>query len=189
MHFDRYKIYIFEFLKLVLISLAIIVPIRYFLIQPFVVKGASMENTFYDREYLIIDEISYRFNNPHRGDVIVFKYPKDPSQYFIKRVIGLPGETVQIRNGYVFVKESPESKAQLLEESMYLGSDVLTYPEMEMTLGDSEYFVLGDNRGSSLDSRVFGVLHEEYITGRAWVRGWPFDRWGLIPAALYPNGL
>ena len=83
--------YILELVHVVVISLAIIIPIRYFLIQPFYVKGASMEPSFYDHEYLIIDEISYRFREPQRGDVVVFKYPNDPSQYFIKRIIGMPG--------------------------------------------------------------------------------------------------
>jgi signal peptidase I len=84
---------IWEFLKIVIVSLLIILPIRYFIIQPFYVKGASMEPNFHDREYLIIDEISYRFNEPQRGQVIVFRYPNNPQEYFIKRVIGLPGDT------------------------------------------------------------------------------------------------
>src|SRR3989344_5652344 len=90
--------YVFELIKVVVISLAIIIPVRYYLIQPFYVKGASMEPNFYDKEYLIIDEISYRFYAPERGDIVVFRYPGDPGQFFIKRVIGLPGESIRIRN-------------------------------------------------------------------------------------------
>src|SRR3989344_1293745 len=87
-------IFFWEIFKVVVISLVIIIPIRYFLIKPFYVKGASMEPNFHDYEYLIIDEISYRFNQPARGEVVVFKYPFDQSQFFIKRIIGMPGETV-----------------------------------------------------------------------------------------------
>ena len=92
----NFFIFVFEVVKVVVISLAIIIPVRYFLIQPFYVKGASMEPSFYDHEYLIVDEMSYRFRLPERGEIVVFKYPLDPSQYFIKRVIGLPGEKVEI---------------------------------------------------------------------------------------------
>lgn len=184
--FDTTREYVIEFLKLVLISSAIIIPIRYFLIQPFYVKGASMEQSFYDKEYLIIDEFSYRFNAPERGDVVIFKYPKDPSQYFIKRVIGMPGETVEIKDGYVFLKdENGESK--FLDESLYLNSDTLTYTDLTMELKEGEYFVLGDNREASLDSRVFGPLHEEFLIGKAWIRGWPFDRFGVIEGVEYPQ--
>src|SRR3989339_174157 len=99
----NFFIFVFEVIKVVLISLAIIIPVRYFLIQPFYVKGASMEPNFFDHEYLIINEIGYRLAKPQRGDIVVFRYPKDPRQYFIKRVIGLPGETMRIKDGKVFV--------------------------------------------------------------------------------------
>jgi len=95
--------YTLEIIKVILISLAIIVPVRYFLIQPFYVKGASMEPNFFDHEYLIINEISYRFNAPERGDIVVFKYPRDPSQYFIKRIIGLPNEALEIKDGKIII--------------------------------------------------------------------------------------
>ena len=96
-------LFVLEVAKIIIISLAIIIPIRYYLIQPFYVKGASMEPTFHDYEYLIIDEISYRFKNPSRGDIIVLKDPRNKSQFFIKRIIGLPGETVNIKNGTITI--------------------------------------------------------------------------------------
>src|SRR5680860_453257 len=99
----KFFIFVWEIIKVVSISLAIILPIRYFLIQPFYVKGASMEPNFHDREYLIVDEISYRFREPARGDVIVFRYPENPEEYFIKRIIGLPGESLEIMNGGVYL--------------------------------------------------------------------------------------
>ena len=107
-------IFVWEVFKVVVISLAIIVPIRYYLIKPFYVKGASMEPTFYDHEYLIINEIGYRFGEPNRGDVVVFRYPFDPSQYFIKRVIGLPGERVKISNGKVEIFNQQEDRKSVV---------------------------------------------------------------------------
>ncbi|MCF7820040.1 MAG: signal peptidase I [Candidatus Pacebacteria bacterium] len=169
--------FIFETLKIVVISLAIIIPIRYFLIQPFYVKGASMEPNFHDFEYLIIDEISYRFEEPKRGEVIVFRYPNNPQEYFIKRVIGLPGETVEIKGGRVYIINSENPKGFLLQEP-YLSEESNTYSLREDTLvlSEDEYYVLGDNRTASKDSRTFGAVNKSFIIGRVWLRGWPLDR-------------
>lgn len=112
-------LYGLELLEVALISLAIILPIRYFLIQPFYVKGASMEPNFIDHEYLVIDELSYRFREPQRGEIVVFRYPDDPSQYFIKRVIGLPKETVKIENGVITIM-SPENSNGFVLDEVYL---------------------------------------------------------------------
>jgi len=168
-----------EVLTVALISLAIILPIRYFLVQPFYVKGASMEPNFQEHDYLLIDEISYRFNNPKRGEVIVFRPPLNKREFFIKRVIGLPGERVQIRDGKVWVAKSGE-QLQEINESYLAG--VVTQGQinstyLDVTLGDGQYYVLGDNRGASLDSRTFGPITLHEIMGRTWVRAWPFDRW------------
>lgn len=159
----------------VLISLAIIVPVRYFLIQPFYVKGASMEPNFYDKEYLIIDEISYRFHEPARGDIIVFRYPNDPQQFFIKRVVGLPGEHLVVENGRISVTDVAMGRRGLLDETSYLG-DLLTAGNKDITLGTDEYYLLGDNRGSSLDSRMFGPVKRDFFIGKVWFRGWPPER-------------
>ena len=166
---------VWDLTKVVCISLAIIIPIRYFLIQPFCVKGASMEPSFYDDEYLIINEISYRFSEPDRGDIVVFKYPKDPQQFFIKRVIGLPGETVEITDGFIFIYKTDGTK-MLLEEYNYLPTDVKTQGQNKWTLDKDEYYVLGDNREHSMDSRMFGPVTKEFITGKVWLRGWPINR-------------
>lgn len=165
--------FFWEMFKIAVIALVIIIPVRYFLIQPFYVKGASMEPNFYDHEYLIIDEISYRLNQPKRGDIVVFKYPKDPKQFFIKRIVGLPKEKVSIKDNKVYIND------QQLQED-YLPADVETRLPLrgysEVALADGEYFLLGDNREQSLDSRVFGPVKEDYIIGRTWIRGWPFNR-------------
>jgi signal peptidase I len=171
-----------ELVEIVVISLAIILPIRYFLIQPFYVKGASMEPTFDDHEYLIIDELSYRFRAPERGEVVVFRYPLDPRQYFIKRVVGLPGETVKITGDHVVLFNEATPEGEVLDESSYLPSDVPTRGDRTIKLGEGEYFVLGDNRTASLDSRTFGPLPLTNIVGRVWIRGWPIDRVTLFRA-------
>ena len=163
------KDFFIELMQVVIVALAIIIPVRYFFIKPFYVKGASMEPTFHDHEYLVIDEISYRFKEPLRGDVVVFRYPRDPKQFFIKRLIALPGETVQISGNKVYINGE-----ELAEPYLEQGTD--TKNDIVVTLQADEYFVLGDNRGFSLDSRTFGPLREEYIIGRTWIRGWPFNK-------------
>lgn len=172
----------FELLKVIVISFLIILPIRYFVIQPFYVKGASMEPAFHDREYLIIDEISYRFKEPQRGQVVVFRYPQNPQEYFIKRVIGLPGETVEMIDGEIFIYNSENVNGFKLEEGAYLADSVNTYSldDEAVVLADNEYFVLGDNRYASKDSRTFGALNKSFITGKVMLRGWPFSRFALF---------
>ena len=168
-----------EVLTVALISLAIILPIRYFLVQPFYVKGASMEPNFQEHDYLLIDEISYRFHSPQRGEVIVFRPPLGKREFFIKRVIGLPGERVQIRDGKVWAAKAGEQlqeiKESYLEGVVTQGQINSTY--LDVTLSQDQYYVLGDNRGASLDSRTFGPITSHEIMGRTWVRAWPFDRW------------
>ena len=168
-------IFIWEIVKIVVISLAIIIPVRYYLVQPFFVRGASMDPNFNNGQYLVINEIGYRFEEPDRGEVIVFKYPIDPSQYYIKRIIGLPGEVVEIKDGYVSVynQEFPEGK--ILDESVYLPEERITIGQTYLKLSEDEYFVLGDNRQASSDSRQWGVLPRDNIIGRVWLRAWPFD--------------
>jgi signal peptidase I len=165
-----------EIVEIVVISLAIILPIRYFLVQPFYVKGASMEPTFDDREYLIIDELSYRMRQPERGEVVVFRYPLDPRQFFIKRVIGLPGETVKVADKKVFIINDAHPDGFVLDETSYLSPEVPTNGDRTIKLGPGEYFVMGDNRTASLDSRTFGPLPAQNIVGRVWIRGWPLNR-------------
>lgn len=177
--------FIKEILSIVIISLVIVIPIRYYLAQPFRVKGQSMEPNFLNGEYLIINEIGYRLNSPQRGDVIVFKYPRDPSEYFIKRIIGLPGEKVEVSEGQVVVYNSENPKGHVLDESGYLPAYIETKGELVTSLGNSEYFVLGDNREASSDSRFWGPLPREFIIGKAWVRAFPFTRFTVFSAADY----
>jgi len=176
--------FIWETAKIIIISLAIIVPVRYYLVQPFFVKGASMEDNFHDGDYLLIDEISYRFNPPIRGDVVVFRYPENPSQFFIKRIIALPGETIQIKDNKVFIYNSDSPKGIVLGE-LYLSSGQQTSGEHFVKLDNSEYFVLGDNRLQSSDSRRWGTLDKKFITGKAFIRLWPFNKITKFEAISY----
>ncbi|MDO8463155.1 MAG: signal peptidase I [bacterium] len=176
--------YLLEVIRVVVIALAIIIPIRYFLVQPFYVKGASMEPNFEDDEYLVIDELSYRFREPVRGDIIVFRYPFDPGQFFIKRVIGLPGERVEIGGGSVRIANTEHPNGFQLVES-YLPSDRQTPGQRIVVLGVDEYFVLGDNRTQSFDSKDFGPIKRHAIIGRAWLRGWPVTKLGTFEQPVY----
>jgi len=176
----------FELIKIVVISLVIIIPIRYFLIQPFYVKGASMEPNFYDHEYLIIDEITYRFKEPQRGDIIVFRYPRNPQEYFIKRIVGLPSEEVQIKDGEVYIYNDKSPDGSVLAEPYLLeGTRTYSLTEDIISLEAGEYFVLGDNRNSSKDSRSFGLVSRSFIIGRVLLRGWPFNKISLFEAPEY----
>jgi signal peptidase I len=168
----------FELAQFALIALIIVIPIRMFVAQPFIVSGESMENTLHTNEFLIIDEISYRFEEPQRGDVIVFRYPKDPSKFFIKRIIGLPGETINIQGDVV--KFTKTDGVEVTLEEPYIKTMARNTSLIEK-LGDREYFVMGDNRDASSDSRVWGVLNREKIVGRALLRLFPFSEIELFP--------
>lgn len=172
--------FLFETGKTLLIALLIVVPLRLYVAQPFFVRGASMEPTYSNGDYLIIDELSYRFREPERGEVVVFRFPGDPSQFFIKRVIGLPGDTVVNEGGRLFVERSEEKN--LLSES-YIRSQ--TPDEFRMTAGPNEYIVLGDNRTASSDSRRWGVLPEENIVGKVFLTVWPIEEFSIFASPAY----
>jgi len=176
-------LFIWELAKIALIAFVIVAPIRYFLFQPFIVKGESMIPSFQNGDYLIVDEISYRFSEPQRGDVIVFNWPKDKSQRFIKRVIGLPGETVKVSGGAVQVTGT-DGKDVTLDEK-YLPKDLKTYGDVTTTIGQNEFFVLGDNRDYSYDSRSWGIVPKSDIIGKAFLRIFPINNLSAISAPTY----
>lgn len=173
-----------EFIKVALLAGITIALVRYYLFKPFYVKGASMEPNFYDHEYLIIDELSYRFHAPKRGDVVVFKYPNNQQEYFLKRVIGLPGERIKISESKVTIYNSEHPEGLLLTEN-YIPKDVVTEGEINMSLSKDQYFVMGDNRENSFDSRRFGKVDASLIVGRTWLRGWPLNRIQVFEAPKY----
>ncbi len=172
------KGFFMEIFRFTLLAILIVAPIRFFIAQPFIVKGESMDPTFADGQYLIVDELTYRMHDPERGDVIVFKYPKDPKKYFIKRIVGLPGETVKIENGKVSVS-SPSSPSYILLDESYIEN--VSYETVTETLDQNEYFAMGDNRSNSLDSRIWGPLQKENLIGRVLVRLFPFTKVELFP--------
>lgn len=176
-----FLLFIWEIAKIVIIALLIVIPIRTFLFQPFFVRGESMSPAFENGDYLIIDQLSYRIRDPERGEVIVFKHP--PSQRYIKRIIGLPGETVEIEDGKIIIHKQGESYT--LDESNYIPLDIFTIGEAPISLAENEYFVLGDNRLFSADSRRWGPLVREDIIGRVFFRAWPFTAFAKIEAPEY----
>ncbi len=143
-----------------------------------------MENTFDDGDYILIDEISYRFAQPQRGDVIIFRYPLDQSQFFIKRVIGLPEETIEIKNDQVFIHNKQRPEGFALNEP-YLMPIQHTIGDLRIKLDPNEYFVLGDNRLQSSDSRRWGPVNRSLITGRVFLRAWPINKFGELPETNY----
>ncbi len=168
-----------EIIRFTFIALCIVIPIRIFIAQPFIVQGASMDPTFATGQYLIVDQLTYRFEEIDRGDVIVFKYPKDPSKFFIKRVIGLPGDTLSIDRDTVYIKNETHPEGFKLEEPYVqtMRPDTI----LTETLGEHEYFVMGDNRNASSDSRIWGVLRDDLIVGRAFVRLLPVSELSVLP--------
>lgn len=170
---------VWETVRFLFIALAIVLPVRVFIAQPFIVSGASMDPTFANGQYLIVDELSYHLGDPSRGDVVIFKYPKNPKQYFIKRVIGLPGETVVVnRNGQVFIKDKDGKTVLTLEEPYvaYTKDD-----KIERTLLPGEYFMMGDNRAGSFDSRAWGPVERDLIVGKAFLRLFPLTTIDILP--------
>lgn len=172
-----------ENLKTIIIALLIAFFFRYFIAQPFLVSGASMEKTFHDGNFLIVDEISYRFRSPARGDAIVFKYPGNEKEYFIKRIIGLPGETLTILGNIVTI--TAQTKETITLSEPYIQPDQRGDVNKTITVGENEYFVMGDNRGNSFDSRNWGPLDKKEITGIVRLRVFPFSQFGVVHSPSY----
>lgn len=176
---------LFEFwgvIKLFLVALAIVLPLRYYIAQPFIVRGSSMEPNFVNREYLVVDEITYRFREPQREETIVLRHPQNPNEYLIKRIIGLPGEEVMISRGEVAIKNEKYPNGFVLDQAYLEPSKKPTFPDVKIKLGKDEYFVLGDNRPFSSDSRAWGTLPEKFIVGRAFFTVLPLSKLGFISA-------
>ncbi len=164
-----------------LLYVMIVVGITFFIItfigQRTYVSGSSMENTLHHGDNLIVDKLTYRFSKPKRYDIIVFPFRYQEKTYYIKRIIGLPGETIQIQDGVIWIDGEvlQESYGREVMKNAGLAADMIT-------LGEDEYFVLGDNRNDSTDSRdpSVGVIHKDEIIGRAWLRIWPLDKIGVL---------
>ncbi len=171
-------------LETIAIAVAAVILVRTFVAQPFLVSGSSMEPTFVNGDYLLVDELTYYLRAPERGEVIVFKYPENPSSYFIKRIIGLPGETINIKSGTVSVID--RGKSVVLREP-YIDQP-MNAANFEETLGSNQYFVMGDNRNFSFDSRSWGPLPTADIIGVVRLRLWPLQTVKAFGAPSYGTG-
>ena len=173
-----------ELARFAIIAIVIVLPIRVYLAQPFIVSGSSMFPTFLDGEYLIIDEISYRFNDPKREEVVVFRYPNDTKKFFIKRIIGLPNETVDIKGSTITITNAENPNGFTLDEPYVKNT---SQNVMHMELAKDEYFVMGDNRNASSDSRSWGALPEKLLVGRAFLRLFPIGKIDAFPGEYTQN--
>ena len=171
-NWDMVKSVLREVLETVVFTLIIFLLIQTF-VRNFRVVGTSMEPNLHNGQYLVIDKIGYKLGDPQRGDVVVFEPPMRPDEDYVKRVIGLPGEMVEIQRGQIFINGAP------LEEPYVVRPG--SYSMDARRVGENELFVLGDNRNSSSDSHSWGMLPENKLVGRAWLCYWPPTRWGVIP--------
>lgn len=173
-----------ELVKYVIIALLMVIPFRIFIAQPYIVSGSSMDPTFKDGDYLIVDQLSRRFEDPKRGAVIILKYPKDPSKFFIKRLVAFPNEKVEIKKGVVTIFNQTNPNGLKLDDSYVAYKK---YDDFSMQLHDNEYFVMGDNRAGSSDSRFWGSLPKEDIVGQPILRLLPLSKIGLQPGNFKTN--
>ncbi len=169
-----------ELVRFALVAIIIVIPIRIFVAQPFIVSGSSMVPTFSDGQYLIVDEISYLLGTPKRDDVIVFRNPQNTSIFFIKRIIGLPGETVDVNSekNEVLITNKDHPNGFELDQSFIVNKGGI---DGHLELGKGEYFVMGDNRPASSDSRYWGVVPRNLIIGKVFLRLFPINKIGLLP--------
>lgn len=167
-----------ELVRFALLALVIVVPIRIFIAEPFIVSGSSMIPTFENGDYLIIDKISYKLGNIKRYDVVVFRYPADPTKFFIKRIIGLPNETVDIRGKDVTITNRKYPDGFKLNQPFVKN---LSTNSTHLVLKDDEYFVMGDNRNASSDSRYWGAVKTDLLIGKAFLRLLPINKIDVLP--------
>lgn len=171
--------FLLDIFQTVVISLAVFVILYQFAAQPHKVRGASMEPSYHDGEYILTEKVSYYFEEPARGDVVVFKFPKNKELDYIKRIIALPGETVAIRDNQIFVDGRRLTEPYLAPGTFTSGHTTITNGSA-FTVPADAYVVMGDNRERSSDSREWGAVTREDIVGRAFFRYWPPSEIGLV---------
>lgn len=178
-----------EMIRFAIIAILIVVPIRLFIAQPFIVSGSSMDDTFHSGQYLIVDQLSYYFRAPERGEVVIFRPPSQPDDFYIKRVIGVPGDTVLIEENTVIITNESYKNGFILDEPYTREPMSTNTPRQPWVLGPDDYFVMGDNRNQSQDSRVFGIVSESAIRGRAWLRLFPPRTADFLPGDVTITGV
>lgn len=174
--------HVWEWVKVIAVAMLISLPIRFFIAEPFIVRGQSMDPTFATNQFLIVDRLGYRFHNPSRGDVIIFKYPQDTKVYYIKRIIGLPGETLNMEKGVVTISSS--STVPVVLDEPYISPNHKSFDDFTVQLGSDEYFVMGDNRLESSDSRFWGPVKSHYIIGKPFIRLFPLTKLSIMPGEI-----
>lgn len=175
---------VWDIIKFLAPVIVVVFIFRTFVAQPFIVDGESMSPQFHTGHYLIIDELSYRFHEPRRGDVIVLRYPLDPKRFFLKRIIGIPGDRVVIKDGKVIVFNTENPNGAVLSEPYETQVTFPAGPYRDVILGEDEYFAMGDNRAGSSDSRSWGILPRKNITGRALLRLFPVKLMDVTPGSV-----
>lgn len=175
-------LFFLDFLETIVVSLAIFAVVYIFLFQPHQVDGHSMESNFHDKEYILTDKVSYRMHKPNRGDVVVFHSPQDERVDYIKRIIGVPGDTVMVKGGYTYLNGQKLEEAYINDPGQVLPGQFL-HEGITVTVDDGHYLVMGDNRLHSSDSREWGLVTSAEIVGRAFFRYWPISSFGLVPTA------
>lgn len=181
----RFLLNTWEVIEIIVIAFVTVFIVRTFIAQPFLVNGASMEPTYSDGHYLLVDELTYRFHSPSRGDAIVLRYPGNEKTFFIKRIVGLPGERITITNNIVAVSDPEHPQESIVIKEPYLPTGTITSGDQEILLGDDEYFVMGDNRSNSFDSRNWGPLTEDHIIGLVRLRVFPLSQFGIIKSPSF----
>jgi len=178
--------FVTDLVKVLVVAVIAMLLFRYFIAEPFIVSGASMVPTYQNKQYLVINKLGYRLHKPERGDVIVFRFPQNTKEFFIKRIIGLPGEKVKVENGHVVIYNEEHPAGEVLNEP-YLEKQNITFGDSKIvTLGSDEYFVLGDNRSQSSDSRLWGILPANDIVGKVFMRVFPPREFKFITDPVYP---
>lgn len=173
--------WVYEVARGIIFIIAILIVIVAILGTIYIVDGASMEPSFNDGEYILVEKLSYWLSTPHRGDAVILKFPGDPeNKKYIKRIIGLPGDKIVIKNQKVYINGSAINE-------FYLTYGTPTLPDLNITVGQKEYFVLGDNRENSNDSRIWGTCPEKLIIGKAWIIFLPLKNFSVIPEVEYNN--
>lgn len=176
----RLWLWFLDFIETIVIALAIFVVVYRFLFQPHQVKGNSMYDNFHDGEYILTDKISYRFRLPQRDDVVVFKAPQNEDYDYIKRIIALPGDRIKVSQGRIYMNDQAVNESGYLDPRINTAAGVWAKEGQSLTVPANEYFVMGDNRSHSSDSREWGPVPQPNIVGRAWLRYWPLNQIGLV---------
>ena len=183
--FSRLGAFFLDLLQVIVFAVAIFLFVYLLILQPHKIKGHSMDPNFDDGEFILTDKVSYRFGKPGRGDVIVFKAPPDYQEEYIKRIIGLPGDHIMVKENRIYVNGKLIDETSYLDPSVPVTGGSFTVEGREVAIPEGQYLFMGDNRPNSYDGRNFGPITKDKITGKAWLSYWPPKKAGLIEEKVY----